>query len=90
MTHIVHFDRPLRHLHPSQALQWQLWLTKLGLESLQIRCPSELKWNEGKLSLTVERLVDEPGGRTPRKDVLRFDESVLPFPEGYEVVKRRG
>ena len=88
MITMVHFDRPLRQLHPSERGGWVGWLYSQGISPLKLVCPSEMLYDDNKNLLTVEVCGYDKQGFYRETQKLTPTGSVLPFPAGYQTTRK--
>ena len=90
MITTVHFDRPLHQLHPSEAEPWKAWLIQHDIDAQQLVCPSTMKYDDRKHTLTVDTCHYDRNGLTRETKRIQLTGPVLPFPAGYQTTNGKG
>lgn len=87
---IVHLDRPLPQLHPSQCAAWITWLSDHGLPTPRV-IPSNscLVIDDQANTIAVEVYqFDEHGNRGERQTrSIHLEQPAAPIPAGYQITE---
>ena len=86
---VVYLDEPLARLEATDHRDWLAWLTAVGLDPLELACPSELTWNEATGRLSIETLRYDSLGRIGKKKTMTIVGEVPPIPDGFPLRKQR-